>query len=437
MSSNVVLILLDGLGDRAYEKLGNLTPLQAAATPNLDRLAALGSNGLFYAQRPGLALPSENAHFAMFGYSADEFPGRGTLEALGADIPLNRGDVAVLAHFVNVFERAGVLHLGKDRPEAKGAEADELSRLIGSYHTGQGVTARYTRTKDLDGIITLQGDLSAAITDTDPLAEGEGGPMLEIMPHAPWADERKALITAAALKEYLLWCYSVLAEHPLNKARTGRGEPALNFFATQRAGQWHAVEPFSRRWGIRGLSIASGIVYWGLSRFLGLECEKVKDSDNPGADLAERIGIALKRRREYPFIHVHTKAPDAAAHSKDPENKVRAIASLDKGVGEVLSHLDGETVFVITADHSTPSTGPLVHSGEAVPFLMVGPGMRRDPVKVFDEVHGGGGCLGTLRGRDFMPLVLNALDRTKLQGLMDCPENLHYWPGRRTPFRLT
>ena len=56
MPSKCILILLDGLGDRAYVNLGHKTPLQAAETPNFDRLARLGSNGLFHGKRQGLAL---------------------------------------------------------------------------------------------------------------------------------------------------------------------------------------------------------------------------------------------------------------------------------------------------------------------------------------------------------------------------------------------
>ena len=63
MAKKCILILLDGLGDRAYEELNYLTPLQAAKTPTLDRLAAGGANGLYHAAMLGQALPSENAHF--------------------------------------------------------------------------------------------------------------------------------------------------------------------------------------------------------------------------------------------------------------------------------------------------------------------------------------------------------------------------------------
>ena len=44
----IILVLLDGIGDRSYKLLDRRTPLQAATTPNLDRLAQMGSNGLFH-----------------------------------------------------------------------------------------------------------------------------------------------------------------------------------------------------------------------------------------------------------------------------------------------------------------------------------------------------------------------------------------------------
>ena len=35
-----------------------------------------------------------------------------------------------------------------------------------------------------------------------------------------------------------------------------------------------------------------------------------------------------------------------------------------------------------------------------------------------------------------MYLILNHLDRAKLQGLMDSPVDQPYWPGLSEPFRL-
>lgn len=433
-ASTFIMVMLDGIGDRAYRSLGNRTPLQAARTPNMDRLAALGANGLFHADLLGLALPSENAHFAIFGYEKQQFPGRGYLEALGAGMSLGEGDVALLAHFVSARERGGILELEADRPAVTSAEALELTSAVSSYKTG-GITISYRQTKAVDGIVTLAGKVSPAITDSDPICAGL--PLIEVRPFTAASRDRSAMRSARALMKYFLWCYETLNDHPINRRRVEQGLPPANLLVTQRAGQHKQIWPFSEQWGLRGMTIASGIVYWGLAEFIGLEVRRVKDSDDPGRDLAERLQIALANAGRCQFVHVHSKAPDAAAHSKDPENKVRAIESLDRGLAELVHRVeDGEIVYAISSDHSTPSCGTMVHAGEPVPLTFVGPGVRRDLVKRFDEIHCAQGALGFVRGPEFMPLVLNYLDRGKLQGLMDTPENQPYWPGQRYPFRV-
>ena len=71
-----------------------------------------------------------------------------------------------------------------------------------------------------------------------------------------------------------------------------------------------------------------------------------------------------------------------------------------------------------------------------MPLTFFGQGVRRDKVSRFDEVSAAGGALGTVRGRELMYLLLNHLDRAKLQGIMDTPVDQPYWPGHYQPFRL-
>lgn len=432
MVKKCILILLDGLGDRSHPVLGNKTPLQAAKTPCLDRLAALGANGLLQAVPAGLAPPSENAHFHLFGYPLAEFPGRGLLEAMGAGIAVAESDVALLAHFVCLAEQEGQVVLAKNRPPAESAEVDELARAINSYQHEE-ITCRFCPTHGRDGIVLLQGSVSPQITDTDPLFEGETL-MAPLAWHSP-QDKAAASNSAEALYAYLSWCHHTLEGHDINRKRRKTGQAALNGLVTQRPGQSRCRDSFQKRWGVAGLSISSGLMYWGLAHYLGLEVAKVVDTPDPGADLAQRLNMA--RRANHDFVHVHTKAPDAAAHTKDPRTKVAAIEALDQGLASVVDALlDDQTIVVITADHSTPSAGTQIHSGEPVPICVVGPGLRRDLVQRFDEVHCAGGALGCLQGQDFMPLVLNWLDRAKLMGLMDDPHDRPYWPGNRRPFML-
>ena len=440
MPSKCVLIVLDGLGDRSYEALGGRTPLQAALTPTLDRIAREGANGLFHAGLLGQALPSENAHFAMFGYPAADFPGRGAIEALGAGLDLKPEQVAVLAHFVSAANDGGRLRVLRDKAgPADEAEIHALLEAVGVFHA-QGVDIRLHHTHGLFGVLSLSGAVSPLITDSNPMRDGVfASSILPLASAAADPDERvRAQRTAVALTHYLGWVHRRLEAHPVNTARQGQGLPVINGLVTQRAGRLKPAIPFAERFGLRGASIASGPMFHGLARLLGLRPLPVKDSSEPGRDLAARLVLTRQALPDFDFIHVHTKAPDEAAHRKDPLGKKTVIEALDQGLAAGLEPLwdDPQLLLLVTADHSTPSSGPLIHSGEAVPLAMRGRGQRIDGVTCFDEISAAAGCLGQVRGPELMALVLNGLELAKLQGVMDTPEDRPFWPGPYAPFIL-
>ncbi len=430
-----VLLVLDGLGDRGHDALGGRTPLEAARTPNLDRIAASGANGLYHAGFLGQALPSENAHFAMFGYAPEEFPGRGYLEALGMGLSPDPGTVCLLTHFCCVGEDDGRLRLERDKPEKP--TPDELTALFAAVAAFEhdGVAVRLHRDKGLFGVLTLSGgELSAAVTDTNPMVDGLFLPEPEAMAAGGEAARR----TARALKGYLLFAYATLRAHPVNAARKRQGLAPLNALVTQRAGMARDIAPFAARFGLRPLSVAAGTLFAGLAKAAGFAHLDVRDTGDPGADLAERLRLAREAAGDFEFLHVHTKAPDEAAHTKDPLAKMAVIEALDAAIGEAAGPLldDPEVLFVVTADHSTPSCGPLIHGGEPVPLCFHGKGQRRDGVARFDEIAAASGCLGCVRGRELPYLILNGLERARLEGIRDCPQPPACYPGPVRPFRL-
>lgn len=433
MARKCVIILLDGLGDRSYAMLDHRTPLQAAKTPNLDRLAANGACGLFHATFLGQPLPSEDAHFALFGYNLDEFPGRGALEAIGAGIELAASDVAILAHLASVRSTDEGLVLVEGELKTNQQEADDLFSAVKQFEV-DGFTFKLIRTHRLFGIIVMRGGASPFITDTDPLVAGRL--LIEPQPLRSHQDDVATRRTARAVKAYHQFCRKVLPDHPANDARKKRGEPVANALVIQRPGRLKPVPTFRHRYGLRGLMIASGIILPGLAKYLGMDCRKVKDTDQPDTDLAERITLAKEMLNDYDLIHVHTKVPDVAAHTKEPLNKVQAIEACDRGIGAAIAPLenDPDVVLVVTADHSTPSGGAMIHLGEPVPILFQGIGVRRDEVNRFDEIAVAGGALSMVRGRELLHLILNHLDRAKLNGLMDTPEDQPYWPGDIQPY---
>ena len=432
-----ILVLLDGLGDRAYRVLDYRTPLQAAVTPNLDRIALRGSNGLFHAASPGLCLPSETAHYLMFGFEMQEFPGRGLLEAVGCNIPFAEADVISLAHFSCIEWRGDLPLLTHSRRDIKG-DGDDLSRLyacLTPYET-EGLCLRLYQTHFNDAVLVMKGEVSPFVCDPDPMIIG--GPMAEIQPLRENPEPDKAARTARVLNRYLSYCHRVLREHEINRTRRTENQAPANFMAVQRCGRRIRHGSFQERWDLAPMLIGSGAVYAGLARELGMTFVPMKDGENPGRDLRERIDVALADR-SHDFVHVHTKAPDEAAHSGDPLKKLKVIESLDQGLDGLLKALEqrDDLLVAVTADHSTASVSGLIHSGEPVPVTIAGAGVRRDKVIAFDEVNGSTGCLGFLRGKELLLMLLNYGDRSSLLGHRLSSEEKFFVPKTYRPFKLT
>lgn len=420
MAHRCVLIILDGLGDRYHPELGG-TPLQAAHTPNLDRLASQGANGLFHAAVPGVALSSPDAHLAMYGYGREEQPARSILEALGHGMSFHPDQVVLCARIGSGRPEGDVLIVTDRTPEATSAELAEVIDAVAHFESG-GIRFELKGTGGARQVLTLSGAVSHRITDADTHLTNV--PLAAVTPPADAADCPRAAGTARALNDYLRWAFRTLDEHPVNRTRVSRGGRALNVLLTYFAGCMKDVQSFPDRWGLRALSISSKPVQWGIAELIGMDTLRPASREDPAEEIAERIKCAVSRISDYDFIHVHTMAPDDAAHTKDPEKKKRVIESLDRGIGEAIAPLieDPDVLVVVTSDHSTPSSGKLVHSGEPVPVVFLGESVRRDRVTQYNEVDCAMGSLGPVRGKELMLLVLDQLERTMLRELRPTAE---------------
>lgn len=391
----------------------------------------MGTNGLYHPCLQGIPLSSEIAHFLIFGYDLEEFPGRGYIEAVGSGIEIDDKEVVLLCHFCSAIEKDNKLILATKRPAITESELSILLKEVSSY-TVDDISIRFISTKGADGFLVVSGPVSPAITDSNPITEGR--PLISVQPLDASSEAHK---TAKALNQYFRILYQKLSSHPLNVERKKQHLSPINILATQRGGRKRSLEPFVERWGLRGLSIAAHPLYWGLCQEIGMDSIKERDSNDPEKDLRERLRQAHDAEA-YDFIHVHTKIPDEAAHTKDPLHKQEVIEALDRAMVFAVQNIasDPETLLVVTADHSTPSAGPLIHSGETVPLVMVGRNPRHDTVTAFNEIDCAGGGLGMVKGKELMYLILNFLDRAKLKGLMDTPVDQPYDPGHYPPLTL-
>jgi 2,3-bisphosphoglycerate-independent phosphoglycerate mutase len=387
----IVLVLLDGLGDRAHDVLGGRTAGEAAATPNLDAVAARGSCGLLYAVGPGRAPSSEVAHWAMLGYRPDEFPGRAVFEALGRGQAVSEEHVFAYAALRPAERREdGWWLTGRPDPERDAEEAAQLvARCDGIELDGLAFFLEHVWRGE--AVLRVAGGADDRVTDTDSFFR-DRHPVLRPRPLVPEAER-----TARACEE---WSREVI--------RRLEGE-RFNMITLKWFGRPRPVPSFRERHGVSGGFAAESAFLRGLGRCVGLEPIQAK------FDLglvAERLAAGDS------FVYVHDKRADEAGHTKDPQEKQRAIEELD-------SHLAAlpvdRAIVCVTGDHATPASPDVIHSGDPVPLLVAGPGVRVDAVTSFGELDCAAGILGQLRGADLMPVLLNAADRPLFLGSRPTP----------------
>ena len=286
-----LLLILDGLGDHGHAAFGGQTPLQMASTPNLDRLAALGMTGLYHPWLLGTALPSEIAHFLLFGYDLADFPGRGYIEALGENLPLGDTDVALLGRIFAVKKQRGLFMLTDEDPRVDEATCLSLQQAIQTFQH-EGVTVSFVPQGGIRGIVLAQGEVSAAITDSNPIYEGR--PLMEVLPwegHERRRESAKHRPGPEPLPQVVL--PAVVSPSPQPEKETGGVGPfKCSGPAARRAEE--TGHPFCRQVGLQPLAIASGCLYRGLSRHLGMEVLAVKDTNDPEADLLQRLKLACQ-----------------------------------------------------------------------------------------------------------------------------------------------
>lgn len=421
MKDRALWVILDGLGDRSCPSLEGKTPLEAAVTPAMDRLAAEGCCGLHHPLYPGACVGSDLAHWSMFGYAAFSYPGRALMHARALGLEPSRGQVVLIGNIVPVRSSGGVLHVDqgfKFPGERCAAWADALQGIRSGnisyalHHVG-----------GEEVLIVLEGEASPEISDSDPFFPHL--PILKVEPLRGAENPALAIRTAESVNGFLKEARRRLRE---------MGEEAA--LVTKWASRHREVPLFQERWGLRAAMVASGPLYAGLALTLGMESRMVRRSP-AGEDLVAKLKEAWQLLVEgFELVVVHSKEPDEAAHTGDPYRKMRVIEELDRALA-VVEELTGdpELLKVVTGDHCTPSVSHpcVIHSGEPVPALFQGGSVRRDGVTSFGETACARGGLGIFRGADFLPLMLNWLNRARFLSSRPGPEDIPWMPLEGKP----
>lgn len=408
-AEKVLLLVLDGISDRPCQELGGQTPLQAARTPNLDRVAREGICGIMDSIAPGIRPGSDTSHLNILGYPPEKYyTGRGPLEALGTGIQMEPGMIGFRCNYATLDDGGRVI----DRRAGRIHQTGNLSRAILDTVdlSDLGVTFDLRSGAGHRAALAFRGGgLGACVSSNDPKKDGVIPPRFRELRDS--AADRK---TASALNIFVDQANVVLKSHPLNHERRAEGLAPANTLLIRGAGEMGHFEPFPERWGLSGSVIAAATLIQGIGMAVGLRYVPVAGATGSvDTNLEGKVEAVQKELETQDFVLLNIKGADEAGHDGHAKEKKEFIEKTDAALGPLVG-LE-KCLLVVCADHSTPCS-IRDHSADPVPVVMNGEGVRTDSVRNFDEYACAGGGLHRLPGSALMPVICDLINRAKKYG---------------------
>ena len=420
----MVYVLLDGVGDLPHPNLVGKTPLDAANTPNLDRLAKNGTMGQVITVGKGIAPESDIAVFNMLGYKFkhNDYAGRGVVEAIGIGIDFKDGDLALRGNFATlnddgvIIDRRAGRNIEKQDTEAVSNEIEEKIKF-----SDENATAIITPTIGHRLVIRIRSNctLSSNISNTDPAYVRVAGmgiakavtDFLKIEKCLPLDEESHTKLASKLVNELTEQSLDIMKKSKVNERRKENDKKLLNGILLRDAGNiYPKVTPINDLHSMKFSCIVDMPVEIGISEIL-----KMKTYDAGGlTDYEEKAKVAAKAMDEQNAVYVHLKGPDEFGHDGDAQGKMENIEEIDKRFfGTLLDNIDSSKVAVIvSADHSTPCINK-GHSADPVPLLISGDMVTNDDTQRFTEIEAKKGRIGLIDGAQVITTGIDVIKSQK------------------------
>jgi len=372
-----LVMLCDGMADYPIEALGGKTPLEAAETPNMDRMAETAEVGLVKTVADGMKPGSDVANLSVLGYDPKVYyTGRSPLEAGSIGIDMKKTDVSLRCNLVTLtdepnYEDKTILDYCADDISTEEARilvnflAQNLNDDEFSFYSG--VSYRHC-------LIWNNGTLD--IGTMTPPHDITGKPIKEYVPKHK---------NAAKLYELMKKSYDLLKDHPVNAERIAKGKRPANSIWLWGEGVRANLDDFKIKYGLSGSMISAVDLLKGIGKFSNMSVVDVQGAtgyiDTNFEGKAQAAINEFKRGQD--FVYIHVEAPDECGHRNEMNNKVKAISLIDKlilgPVTEELKKIDDFKVLV-TPDHPTPLSLK-THTNDAVPYLIFNSTKQHSGVK--------------------------------------------------------
>lgn len=384
-----VVVLGDGMADETLAELNNKTPLMAADTPNMDKMAGLSEIGMVKTIPDGMSPGSDTANLSVLGYDPKiYYTGRSPLEALSIGVDMLSDDVAIRTNIVTLEEcnkpYDELTILDHSSGEISTEEAGELLKYLKEqfelllseeekkqFAYYKGVSYRHL-------LIWSKGEVVELTPPHDILGKVIG----EYLPENPY------------LKKMMKLSYEILKDHPINVKRKAEGKNPANSIWFWGAGTRPCLDDFTEKFGIKGSMISAVDLLKGIA--VGANMKNIDVLGATGTldtNYEGKASAAIKELLENnsDFVYIHVEASDEMGHQGSVDKKITAIEYLDKRIiGPVKEALDNAGIdyrMLVLPDHPTPIC-IRTHSRTPVPYMLYDSTKNVHYTDYYDEAHG-------------------------------------------------
>jgi len=395
VSAKYVIIIPDGAADYPLDCFDGKTVLEAADTPNMDRIAADGRQGMVRTVPPGLTPGSDVAMMSLLGYDPTQYyTGRAPIEAIAQQINLAPDDWVFRCNLVTCADGKMADHSAGHISTQEAIEiVDDLKATLGSE------TVKFYPGVSYRHLCVITGTDFSKVT-TQPPHDILGQKVAKYLPKGK---------NAALLNDLMARSQQLFENHPINRVRRDLGENPVTTIWLWGQGQRAVLERFAKKFGKQGAAITAVDLVRGLARLIGFDLIAVEGATGyVDTNYAGKGQAAIEALQKYDLVLVHIEAPDEAGHSGNTEQKKKAIELIDKfivgPVYDALKKYDQYRILVMP-DHPTP-VEVRSHVAEPVPFAMAGTGVKNVLAKPFCERHSAETGFVIDKGADMMEFFL-------------------------------
>lgn len=381
-----LIVVPDGAGDDAVDKLQGKTPLEVADMPFINSLAAKGEVGMVCNVPEGIAPGSDAANLSVMGYDpAVYLTGRSPLEAASIGIEMSDTDVAYRANIITLKGEGAYEDLIIQDHSSGDITTEEAAELIEAVNQAFADDEKifYTGTSYRHCLIVHEGQTGFDLTPPHDVLEQRVG---DHLPKGAGSE---------FLTDMMKKSYEILKNHPVNKERIARGLNPANSLWIWGQGKKPQLSSFYDKYGITGTAISAVDLIKGIAICAGLDSVDVEGATGTlHTNFAGKAEAAIRELRAgKDFVYVHLEGPDECSHQGDMEGKIQCLHDIDqkvlKPIVEALQE-DGEDFRVLEVpDHRTP-LAIRTHSSTPIPFVIYDSRTEKeaDETRRFNEKSG-------------------------------------------------